>query len=139
MERTFVMVKPDGVQRGLAGKVIGAIEQKGYKLVALKMLQIDEELAQKHYAEHKEKNFYTDLLSFITSGPVIAMIWEGPDVVAAVRNIMGSTNPVEAYPGSIRGTYASEMSRNVVHGSDSLQSAQREIELYFRPEEIMTY
>jgi len=139
MENTFVMVKPDGVQRGLAGKVISAIEQKGYKLIGLKILKLSSEMAAKHYAEHIGKPFYDKLIEFITSGPVIAMVWEGPDVVQGIRNFMGATNPLEAQPGSLRGMYGLDISHNVIHGSDSVESAKREIGIYFQQEELIEY
>lgn len=139
MENTFVMVKPDGVQRGLAGKVIAAIEQKGYKLIGLKMLRLSSEMAARHYAEHIGKPFYEKLIEFITSGPVIAMVWQGPNAVKGIRSLMGATNPLEAQPGSLRGTYGVDISHNVIHGSDSVESAKREIEIYFQPEELIGY
>lgn len=139
MENTFVMVKPDGVQRGLAGKVIIAIEQKGYKLIGIKILRLSLEMAARHYAEHIGKPFYEKLIEFITSGPVIAMVWQGPNVVKGIRSLMGATNPLEAQPGSLRGTYGADMSHNVIHGSDSVESAKREIEIYFQPEELIGY
>lgn len=125
--------------RQLVGEIISCLERKGFKLIAMKMLQLDKELAAKHYAEHIGKPFYTDLEKFITSGPVVAMAWEGPNVVKGVRDLMGATNPMEALPGTIRGQLAVTISRNVIHGSDSVESAEREISLYFRPEEILTY
>jgi nucleoside-diphosphate kinase len=139
MEQTFVMVKPDGVQRGLTGKIISVIEEKGYKLVAMKMLSITGEVAACHYAEHVGKPFYPSLLQYITSGPVVAMVWEGKSAVKGLRNIIGKTNPLEADPGSIRGKYGIDLGRNVIHGSDSPESAQREIAIYFKPEELANY
>jgi nucleoside-diphosphate kinase len=130
------MVKPDGVQRGLVAKVINSFEQKGCKLVALKMMKIDRELAEKHYGEHKGKPFFTPLVDYIISGPVVAMVLEGKDVITAARNVMGATNPLQAAIGTIRGDYGMDIGRNVVHGSDSPASAQREINLFFLPEEI---
>lgn len=130
-QKTFVMVKPDGVQRGLIGEVIRRIESKGYRISAMKMFTIDEGLAKQHYGEHEDKPFFGDLVSFITSGPVVAMTVEGPEAVAAMRSIMGATNPVEATPGSIRGDLASEIGENIVHGSDSSESAARELGLFF--------
>lgn len=131
MERTLVLVKPDGVRRGLVGEVIARIERKGLTLVAGRFFTIDEELAGKHYAEHTEKPFFGDLVSFITSGPVMALAVEGPDVVKAVRTLMGPTNPVEAPPGTIRGDYGLEITFNLVHGSDSPESGKRELGLFF--------
>jgi nucleoside-diphosphate kinase len=131
MERTFVMVKPDGVRRRLVGEVVKRIEAKGYSLVEMKLFTIDEALAKRHYAEHTEKPFFGELVSFITSGPVVAMVVEGDDAVKGARQIMGATNPLEAVPGSIRGDFASVITENIVHGSDSPESAEREIGLFF--------
>ena len=131
MEKTFVMVKPDGVRRHLVGEVIKRIEDKGYSLVEMKLFTIDEDLAKRHYAEHTEKPFFGELVSFITSGPVVAMVVEGDDAVKGARQIMGATNPLEAVPGSIRGDFASVITENIVHGSDSPESATREIGLFF--------
>ena len=139
MERTFVMVKPDGVMRQLVGNIIGRLEQKGFKLVAMKMIQLDSALAEQHYAEHIGKPFFPGLVGFITSGPVVAMVWEGPQVVKVVRDLMGATNPADALPGTIRGSLAVTISRNVIHGSDSVESANREIPLYFGQEELLDY
>jgi nucleoside-diphosphate kinase len=139
MERSFLMIKPDGVQRGLVARIMAAIEGKGYKLVGLKMIKLSSDIAKKHYAEHIGKPFYNSLIKFITSGPVIAMVWQGPGVVQGLRNLMGSTNPLDAQPGSLRGTYGVDISHNVVHGSDSIDSATREIELYFQPNELIEY
>ncbi len=139
MEKSFVMVKPDGVQRGLVGEIINRFEKKGLRPVALKMMQIPEELAARHYAEHEGKPFFGDLLSFITSGPVVAMVWEGQNAVSVIRTMMGRTNPVDAQPGTIRGDLAMFMGNNVVHGSDSLESANREISLFFKEEELVRY
>jgi nucleoside-diphosphate kinase len=125
------MVKPDGVRRRLVGDVIKRIEVKGYEIREMKLFTIDESLAQKHYAEHTDKPFFGELVSFITSGPVVAMVVEGPDVVAGMRQIMGATNPLEATPGSIRGDLATLIGENIVHGSDSPESAEREVNLFF--------
>jgi nucleoside-diphosphate kinase len=130
-EKTFVMVKPDGVRRGLVGEVVKRIEAKGYTLGEMKLFTIDEDLAKRHYAEHTEKPFFGELVSFITSGPVVAMVVEGEDAVKGARQIMGATNPLEAVPGSIRGDFASVITENIVHGSDSPESATREIGLFF--------
>ena len=130
-QQTFIMVKPDGVRRGLVGEVIRRIENKGYTLEQMKLFTIDEDLAKRHYAEHTEKPFFGELVSFITSGPVVAMVVAGPDVVAGMRSLMGATNPVDAAPGSIRGDHASFITENIVHGSDSPTSADREIGLFF--------
>lgn len=139
MERTFVMVKPDGVQRGLVGEIISRIERKGLKIVAMKMLRIPKELAEEHYAEHRAKPFFSSLLSYITSGPVVAMVVEGKNAVKVVRKLVGATNPSEAEPGTIRGDFGLDLGRNVVHASDSTASAEREIGLFFRKEEILDY
>lgn len=130
-QRTFVMVKPDGVRRRLVGEVVQRIEAKGYEIREMKLFTIDESLAQKHYAEHSEKPFFGELVSFITSGPVVAMVVEGPDAVKGMRQIMGATNPLEAVPGSIRGDFANVITENIVHGSDSPESAEREVNLFF--------
>ncbi|MGV3488083.1 MAG: nucleoside-diphosphate kinase [Tuberibacillus sp.] len=139
MERTFLMVKPDGVQRNLIGEIVSRFEKKGFKLVGAKLMSISQELAEKHYAEHKERPFFGDLVSFITSSPVFAMVWEGENVIATARNMMGKTNPVEAGPGTIRGDYGVQVSQNIIHGSDSLESAVREINLFFNESELVTY
>ena len=135
-ERTFVAIKPDAVKRGLIGRIIRKIEDKGYKIVALKMLQVDEELAAKHYAEHVGKPFYNGLVKFITSGPIVAMVLQGENAISGIRKFMGKTDPNEAEVGSIRGDFAQVMRFNSIHGSDSKESAEREINLYFKPEEI---
>lgn len=131
MERTFVMVKPDGVQRGLIGEVINRFERRGLKLVAAKLMTVPVELAEQHYGEHKEKPFYPGLVKFITSGPVMAMVWEGPNAIATCRKTMGATNPANAEPGTIRADFAVSLSYNIVHGSDGPESAAREIALWF--------
>lgn len=130
-QRTFVMVKPDGVRRRLVGEVIARLERKGYDIVEMRLFTIDEGLAGRHYAEHTEKPFFSELVSFITSGPVVAMAVEGAEAVLGCRQIMGATNPLQAVPGSIRGDYATEITFNIVHGSDSPESAARELELFF--------
>ncbi len=129
--KTFFMIKPDGVQRNLIGQIISRVESKGFNITKIKMMTISKELAEEHYGEHKEKPFFDDLVSFITSGPVVAMQVEGEDVVLQIRNIMGATNPSESTPGSIRGDLATELDKNVVHGSDSDESAERELSLFF--------
>ncbi|MBP1761271.1 MAG: Nucleoside-diphosphate kinase [Firmicutes bacterium] len=139
MDRTFAMVKPDGVQRGFAGEVISRFENKGIKVVALKLMMISTELAKLHYSEHEGKGFFADLVSFITSGPVVAMVLEGENVVPLVRSMMGATNPADASPGTIRGDYAMSINKNIIHGSDSPESAKREIGIFFREEEIVAY
>jgi nucleoside-diphosphate kinase len=125
------MVKPDGVRRGLIGEVLSRIEAKGFTIVEMKLFTIDEQLAKKHYEEHTQKPFFAELVSFVTSGPVVAMVVEGPDAVAGMRQIMGATNPLEAVPGSIRGDFATVITENIVHGSDSPESAEREVNLFF--------
>jgi nucleoside-diphosphate kinase len=130
-EHTFVMVKPDGVARGLVGDVIGRFERKGLRLVKIRLLAIDEDLAGRHYAEHVDKPFFSDLVEFITSGPVVAMEWAGESAVAVARNLMGATNPIDAAPGTIRGDYGLIITNNIVHGSDSPESAARELALFF--------
>ncbi len=130
-ERTLVLVKPDGVARGLVGEVLGRIERKGYRLVAAELRTITREVAETHYAEHRDKPFFGELVSFITSGPLLAAVAEGPDVIEAWRSAMGATNPVKAAPGTIRGDLASLTTENIAHGSDSEQSAAREIALFF--------
>ena len=130
-ERTLVLVKPDGVRRGLAGEVIGRLERKGLRLVALELRTLDRVTAEEHYGEHRERPFFGELVEFITGGPLVALVAEGPNAVAAVRRLMGVTNPVEATPGSLRGDYALEIGQNLVHGSDSPESAQREIGIFF--------
>jgi len=139
MEQTFVMVKPDGVQRTLVGEVIRRIESKGFKLKAVKLMVISEELAGQHYAEHADKTFFKDLVSFITSGPVVAMVWEGDGAISTIRLLMGQTNPSEAAPGTIRGDLAVKIDQNLIHGSDSPEAAAREIKLFFKDEEIIDY
>ncbi len=131
MESTFVMVKPDGVKRALVGEIIKRLEGKGFILRAMKMMQITPELAEEHYAEHKGKPFFPGLVEFITSGPVVAMVWQGEKAVSAVRALMGATDPHAAAPGTIRGDLATVMSENLIHGSDSPAAAEREIKLFF--------
>ena len=129
--KTFFMIKPDGVQRNLVGEIISRVEAKGFSITKIKMMTISKELAEQHYGEHKDKPFFNDLVSFITSGPVVAMQVEGENVVLQIRNLMGATNPRESTPGSIRGDLATELDKNVVHGSDSDESADRELSLFF--------
>jgi len=131
VENTYVMVKPDGVARGLVGEVVSRLERKGLALVNMRMLTIDEELAGRHYAEHTEKPFFGELVAFITSGPVVAMEWSGDGAVAVARTLMGGTNPAEAAPGTIRGDFGLIITENIVHGSDSVESATREIGIFF--------
>ena len=129
--KTFFMIKPDGVERNLIGQIISRVEAKGFNITKIKMMIISKELAEEHYGEHKDKPFFNDLVSFITSGPVVAMQVEGNDVVLQIRNLMGATNPSESTPGSIRGDLATELDKNVVHGSDSDESTERELSLFF--------
>ena len=137
-ERTFIAIKPDGVQRGLIGRVIGRIEDKGYKIVGLKMLDVTPEMAKAHYAEHEGKPFYPGLVKFITSGPIVAMVVEGEDCISGMRQIMRKTDPSQAEVGTIRGDFTPQMSYNVIHGSDSPASAEREIAIYFKENELCT-
>ncbi len=138
-ERTFLMVKPDGVKRQLIGNVVTRLEAKGLKLVAMKMMQIAPEMAEQHYGEHKGKPFFNGLIEFITSGPVVAMVWEGDNVVEMVRTLIGATDPRKAGPGTIRGDLAVFTGKNLVHGSDSTESAHREINLFFPEGGIYEY
>jgi len=139
IERTFVMVKPDGVARGLVGRIVQRFEDRGLKLSAMKLMRIPRELAERHYEEHKGKGFYEPLLSYITSGPSVCMVIEGENAVAVCRSMMGKTNPQDAGPGTIRGDFAQVTGRNVVHGSDSSESAKREIKLFFNDYEQQDY
>ena len=139
MERTFLAVKPDGVQRKLAGEIIRRFETKGFTLVGLKLMQVSRELAEHHYDVHREKPFFAGLVEFITSGPVVVMVWEGDGVVAAARTIIGATNPLSAAPGTIRGDYGVSIGRNLIHGSDAVETAQREISLWFKEEELVSW
>ena len=139
MERTYLMVKPDGIQRGLCGEIVTRFEKKGLKLVAMKLMVIPKATAEKHYGEHKGKKFYDSLISYITSGPVLAMVWEGENAVSVCRNMMGKTNPQESAPGTIRGDYGMQTGMNLIHGSDSPESAEREIGIFFNAEELVSY
>ena len=139
MERTLVLLKPDAVQRGLVGAVISRLESRGLKIAAMKMLRMDKETAAVHYGEHVGKRFYDGLVEFITSGPLIAMVLEGENAVQLTRNTMGSTNPADASPGTIRGDMAVDLGRNLIHGSDSAESAKREMDIFFPSEEILSY
>lgn len=139
MERTLVLVKPDAMQRGLAGEIIARLERRGLKIVAMKLLHMDEALARRHYAVHEGKPFFKPLIDYITSAPIIAAVFEGPKAVETVRNTMGATNPVQAAMGTIRGDFGLEIGRNLVHGSDSVENAQKEIALFFSPGEIISY
>jgi nucleoside-diphosphate kinase len=135
-ERTFIAIKPDGVQRGLVGEIIGRFERKGFKLVGLKQLTPSRDLAESHYGVHRERPFFAGLVNFITSGPVVAMVWEGEGVIAAARLMIGATKPLEAAPGTIRGDLAVNIGRNVIHGSDGPETAAQEIGLWFAASEL---
>jgi len=139
MERTFIMIKPDGVKRGLIADIIKRFEQRGYKLVAMKMIHPDDVLLNIHYCDLRTKPFFTSLVKHISSGPVVAMAWEGKNVVKQGRQMLGETDPLKSKPGSIRGDFSIDMGRNIIHGSDSVDSANAEIELWFKPEELMSY
>jgi nucleoside-diphosphate kinase len=139
VQRTLVLVKPDGVQRGLIGQVITRLENRGLRLVAAKFMRVSRELAETHYAIHKGKPFYNGLIDYITSAPVMAMVWEGPEAVAAVRQTMGSTRPREAAPGTIRHDFALDVGRNLTHASDSPENGEAEIALWFKPEELVQW
>lgn len=139
MDRTLIIVKPDAVQRGLIGQVMARLEARGLKLVGLKLIQIDEALARRHYGEHEGKPFFAGLIEYITSSPVVVGVLEGRDAVTVVRSTVGATNPVAAAPGTIRGDWALEIGRNLIHASDSPETATREVALFFRPEELVSY
>ncbi len=139
MEQTFLMVKPDGVQRGLIGEIMKRFEQKGFQLIAAKLVIVSKEQAAYHYEEHNGKSFYGELVDFITSGPSFAMIWQGDQVIALSRSIIGKTNTLDAIPGTIRGDYALHTGMNIIHGSDSVASAEREIANFFLPQEMISY
>ncbi|TCZ81213.1 nucleoside-diphosphate kinase [Paenibacillus albiflavus] len=139
MEKTFLMVKPDGVQRGLVGEIVKRLESKGFQLVGAKLMTISKEQAEKHYSEHVSKPFFGELVDFITSGPVFAMVWQGDQVITLSRTLMGKTNVLDAQPGTIRGDFALHTGMNLIHGSDSPESAVIEINNFFKPEELVTY
>jgi nucleoside-diphosphate kinase len=139
VERTLVLIKPDGIQRGLAGEIIKRLENRGLKLVAAKFVHVNQPFAEQHYAVHKGKPFFDGLIEYITSSPLMAMVWEGPQAVAAVRQTMGATKPTEAAPGTIRHDFALEMGRNLTHASDSVENAENEINLWFSQDEIFTW
>ncbi|MCA2941249.1 MAG: nucleoside-diphosphate kinase [Microcystis sp. M113S1] len=139
MERTFLMIKPDGVQRNLVGEIIQRFETKGFTLVGLKMMQVSSELAEKHYAVHKERPFFRSLVDFITSSPVVAMVWEGEGVIASARKIIGATNPLNAEPGTIRGDFGISVGRNLIHGSDGPETAKDEVSLWFSDAELANW
>jgi nucleoside-diphosphate kinase len=139
MERSLVLIKPDAMQRGLAGTIIGRLEGQGLKMVALKMLHLDKTLAQKHYAVHKDKPFFTTLVDYISSSPIIAAVFKGEGAVGLIREIMGTTDPAKAEAGTIRGDFGIDIERNTVHGSDSVETAEKEIKLFFTEDEILNY
>jgi len=139
MERSLVLIKPDAIQRGLAGEIISRLEKKGLKIVAMKMLHMDKNLAQRHYAIHKGKVFFDDLVNFITSSPVIAIVFQGKNAVEIIRQMMGETDPAKAYSGTIRGDFGIDIGHNLVHGSDSLENASKELDLFFSADEIFNY
>ncbi|ALM28862.1 MULTISPECIES: nucleoside-diphosphate kinase [Bacillus] len=139
MDKTFLMVKPDGVERQLIGEIVSRFEKKGLQLVGAKLMSVPKEVAETHYGEHKEKPFFGELVDFITSGPVFAMVWQGEQVVDVTRQIIGKTNPKEALPGTIRGDYGLTVGKNIIHGSDSPESAEREINLFFKQEELTNW
>jgi nucleoside-diphosphate kinase len=139
LERTFLAIKPDGVQRGLVGEIIGRFEAKGFKLVGMKLMTASRELAEQHYGVHKERPFFAGLVDFITSGPLVAMVWEGDGVVASARKLIGATNPLNSEPGTIRGDLAVNVGRNIIHGSDAVETAQEEISLWFKDEELSAW
>ena len=139
MERTFLMIKPDGVQRGLVSNIIGRFETKGFTLVGMKFMAVSRELAEKHYDVHRERPFFAGLVDFITSGPVVAMVWEGEGVIASARKIIGATKPLEADPGTIRGDLGVTVGRNIIHGSDAPETAQTEIALWFSDSELVSW
>jgi len=139
LQKTLVLLKPDAVQRGLVGELVSRLERKGLKLVGMKLVRMNDALARQHYAEHVDKPFFKGLAQFITSGPLVAMAIEGEDAICMVRTLMGETNPANAAPGTVRGDYAVSIGLNLVHGSDSLESAQRELALFFKKDEILEY
>ena len=139
LERTYIMIKPDGVQRGCVGEIIARFEKKGFKLLAMKLYSPSKQLLEEHYKDLKEKPFFAKLVEYMMMGPVVCMIWQGREVVKTGRKMLGATNPLNSEPGTIRGDYCIESGRNIIHGSDSVESAEREIKLWFKPEEINEY
>ncbi len=137
MERTFLAIKPDGVQRKLIGEIIRRFEAKGFTLVGLKLMSVSRELAETHYGVHRERPFFPGLVDFITSGPVVAMVWEGKGVIASARKIIGATNPLNSEPGTLRGDFGVDVGRNIIHGSDAPETAEQEIKLWFKPEDLI--
>merc|ERR1712137_266019 len=138
-ERTFLAIKPDGVQRNLVGEIIGRFEKRGYQLVGVKFMQVPKELAEEHYAEHKGRPFFQGLIDFITSGPVVAMVWQGTNVVAGARTMIGATSPSASAPGTIRGDFGLVVGRNIIHGSGAVETAEREINLWFKEGELSSW
>ncbi len=139
MERTFIAIKPDGVQRGLVSEIIGRFERKGFTLVGMKLMMVSRELAEQHYGVHKERPFFAGLVDFIISAPVVAMVWEGDGVVASARKIIGATNPLASEPGTIRGDLGVSIGRNLIHGSDAIETAHEEVALWFKPAELSNW
>jgi len=139
VERTFLAIKPDGVQRGLVGEIIRRFEAKGFTLVGMKFMKVSRELAEQHYGVHRERPFFQSLVEFITSGPVVAMVWEGEGAIAAARKMIGATNPLTAEPGTIRGDFGVNIGRNIIHGSDAPETAQQEVSLWFKEEELASW
>jgi len=139
VERTLLAIKPDGVQRGLVGEIIRRFETKGFTLVGMKFMKVSRELAEQHYGVHRERPFFKSLVEFITSGPVVAMVWEGEGVIASARKLIGATNPLTAEPGTIRGDYGVNIGRNIIHGSDAPETAQQEVSLWFKEEELASW
>jgi nucleoside-diphosphate kinase len=139
VERTFLAIKPDGVQRGLVGEIIRRFEAKGFTLVGMKFMKVSRELAEEHYGVHRERPFFQGLVEFITSGPVVAMVWEGEGVIASARKLIGATNPLTAEPGTIRGDFGVNIGRNIIHGSDAPETAQQEVSLWFKEEELASW
>lgn len=139
MERTFLAIKPDGVQRGLVGEIIRRFEAKGFTLVGMKFMKVSRELAEQHYGVHRERPFFKGLVEFITSGPVVAMVWEGEGAIASARKLIGATNPLTAEPGTIRGDFGINIGRNIIHGSDAPETAQQEVSLWFKEEELASW
>lgn len=139
MERTLVLIKPDGVQRGLIGPIVERLERRGLKLLGMKFMQMSRDLAGQHYGAHRERDFYADLVNYIVSGPIVAMVWEGKDAIQTVRTTMGATNPTNAAPGTIRGDFGVEIGRNLVHGSDGPESAVTEVALFFSEDELVAW
>jgi nucleoside-diphosphate kinase len=139
VQQTLVLVKPDGVQRSLIGEIISRLERRGLRLIGMKFMAMPRDLAERHYAVHKGKDFYDSLIAYITSGPVVAMVWDGHDAIESVRNLMGKTRPSDSPPGTIRGDFGMDVGRNLIHGSDSLDTAQKEIPLFFDKDELVKW